>query len=271
MRRRGRIGWPSGTTAGWSAATLLDKNPAPRSAGRSSRTAPPSHDHDRRPAPETHRKPPRHGREAASSSHQSLIGMDAVPGRQLRHRRLLAHRLQGDPRLECRIELPSRSAHHPLRLPRRNGCQPPTCSRLALRIAGPTSRLPPAPPDKAKLMLRRDPAVTAALLARSSRGRSPIVRRIGAGRRWLASALMATASSIERPAGSGCPCHHGCTTDVAHVGRKWPYAAKHAAEWLTDRHPPSTIRVLDISALHSWTKCSLRRILLHDCQRYDSL
>src|SRR5512144_827152 len=50
-----------------------------------------------------------------------LIRMDAVPGRQLRHRRLLAHRLQGDPRLECRIELPSRSAHHPLRLLRRNG------------------------------------------------------------------------------------------------------------------------------------------------------
>ena len=50
-----------------------------------------------------------------------LIRMDAVPGRQLRHSRLFAHRLQGNPRLECRIELPSRSAHHPLRLFRRNG------------------------------------------------------------------------------------------------------------------------------------------------------
>src|SRR5512144_3098023 len=50
-----------------------------------------------------------------------LIGMDAVPGRQLRYRRLFAHRLQSHPGLECRIELPSRSAHHPLRLLRRNG------------------------------------------------------------------------------------------------------------------------------------------------------
>src|SRR5512144_2184482 len=50
-----------------------------------------------------------------------LIGMDAVPSRQLRYRRLFAHRLQSDPSFECRIELPSRSAHHPLRLPPRNG------------------------------------------------------------------------------------------------------------------------------------------------------
>src|SRR5438874_4447180 len=54
----------------------------------------------------------------------NLVRVNFVTLRQVCHRRLLPQRLQGDPRLQPRLDLASRLLHHPLRLARRNGARP---------------------------------------------------------------------------------------------------------------------------------------------------
>ena len=49
-----------------------------------------------------------------------LVRMNLMPRRQIGDPRLLPQRLQGDLRLQRRINLPSRLAHVPLRLSRQN-------------------------------------------------------------------------------------------------------------------------------------------------------
>ena len=73
----------------------------------------------------------------------NLVRVNLVALRQIRHRRLLPQRLQGDLRLQRRVDLPSRLLHHPLRLSRRNGSL-----QLSPRsqIRGPLQETTPGPP-----------------------------------------------------------------------------------------------------------------------------
>ena len=77
-----------------------------------------------RPTPGSKARPP--APEAASSRHRSGSGELHQHLRRVCHSRLLPQRLQGYPRLQRCIDLPSRLLHHPLCLPRRNGATYPT-------------------------------------------------------------------------------------------------------------------------------------------------
>ena len=66
-----------------------------------------------------------------------LVRMDLVRLGQVRHRRLLSNRLQGDPRRQRRVGLRSRSLHDPLRLSRWNGQRSKhSCSQIRGHFSG---------------------------------------------------------------------------------------------------------------------------------------